>query len=170
VKGPDDFASMEEIVYRRYNRLLEEEKELPQLIIIDGGKGQLSSAVNSLKKLNLYKKITIIGIAKRLEEIFFPEDPIPLYLDKNSETLKVIQNARNEAHRFGITFHRNKRSKEFIKSELDNIPGVGEKTKQILFDHAKSVKEISEMKLEDLEKIIGMKKAKIIFVHFHKNK
>jgi excinuclease ABC subunit C len=168
VKGPDDFASMEEVVYRRYKRLIDEGKDLPQLIIIDGGKGQLSSAVKSLKKLNIYGKTTIIGIAKRLEEIFFPEDPIPLYLDKNSETLKIIQNARNEAHRFGITFHRSKRSKKFLQSELDNIPGIGDKTISKLFEHVKSVKEISGMKLEDLEKIIDHKKAKAIFEHFQK--
>lgn len=166
VEGPDDYASMEEVVYRRYKRLLDEKKDLPQLIIIDGGKGQLSSAVNSLKKLDLYRKITVIGIAKRLEEIFYPEDPVPLYLDKNSETLKVIQHARNEAHRFGITFHRSKRSKEFIQSELDQIPGIGDKTISKLFEHVKSVKEISKMKLEDLQKIVDAKKAKAIFSYF----
>jgi len=168
VDGPDDYASMEEVVYRRYYRLIKEKKDLPQLIIIDGGKGQLSSAVKSLKKLDLYKKITIIGIAKRLEEIFYPEDPVPLYLDKNSETLKVIQNARNEAHRFGITFHRNKRSKEFLRSELNEIPGIGEKTISKLFEHAKSVKEISEMKLSDLENFLEKRKAKQIFDYFKK--
>ncbi len=170
VEGPDDFASMEEVVYRRYKRLSEENKSLPQLIIIDGGKGQLSSAVKSLKRLGLYEKITIIGIAKRLEEIFFPEDPVPLYLDKNSETLKVIQNARNEAHRFGISFHRDKRSKEFIKSDLENIKGVGEKTIQELFKHFNSVKEISEAKPDNLQKVVGKQKAKIIFNYFRKNK
>lgn len=170
VEGPDDFASMEEVVYRRYKRISEENKSLPQLIIIDGGKGQLSSAVKSLKRLGLYKKITIIGIAKRLEEIFFPEDPVPLYLDKNSETLKVIQNARNEAHRFGISFHRDKRSKEFIKSELENISGIGEKTIQQLFKHFNSVKEISEAKPDNLQKIAGKQKAEIIFNYFRKNK
>ena len=169
VEGPDDFASMEEVVYRRYKRLSEENKSLPQLIIIDGGKGQLSSAVKSLKKLRLYGKITIIGIAKRLEEIFFPEDPIPLYLDKNSETLKVIQNARNEAHRFGISFHRDKRSNEFIKSDLENIPGIGDKTIQELFKYFNSVKEISEVKSENLQKVVGKQKATRIYNYFRKN-
>ncbi len=168
VEGPDDFASMEEVIFRRYKRLKEENKPLPQLIITDGGKGQLSSAVKSLKKLDLYGKITIIGIAKRLEEIFFPEDSIPLYLDKNTETLKLIQQARNEAHRFGITFHRNKRSKDFVKSELENISGIGEKTIQQLFSCFKSVKEISETKIENLEKCVGAKKAQMIFTYFQK--
>ncbi len=168
VEGPDDFASMEEVIYRRYKRLKEESKSLPQLIIVDGGKGQLSSAVKSLKKLNIYEKITIIGIAKRLEEIYFPEDSIPLYLDKNSETLKVIQQARNEAHRFGITFHRNKRSKEFIKSELENISGVGQKTIEQLFSCFNSVKQISETNTKNLEKCVGKQKAKIIYEYFHK--
>ncbi|MCD6557362.1 MAG: excinuclease ABC subunit UvrC [Bacteroidales bacterium] len=168
VEGPDDFASMEEVIYRRYKRLKEENSELPQLIIVDGGKGQLNSAVKSLKKLDLFGEITIIGIAKRLEEIFFPGDSVPLYLDKNSETLKVIQNARNEAHRFGITFHRNKRSKDFIKSELDNIPGIGKKTIEQLFSCFKSVKEISEAKEKILEKCVGKSKSEIIFNYFQK--
>ncbi len=142
VEGPNDFASMEEVVFRRYKRLLEEESPLPQLIIIDGGKGQLSAAVNSLKKLELYGKITIVGIAKRLEEIYFPEDPLPLYINKKSEGLKVIQQARNEAHRFAITFHRNLRSKSFLKSELTEIPGVGDKTAQKLLKHFGSVKKM----------------------------
>ncbi len=168
VEGANDFASMEEIIFRRYKRLLDEKKSLPQLIIIDGGKGQLSSAVKSLKKLNLFGKIKIIGIAKRLEEIFFPEDNIPLYLNKNSETLKIIQQARNEAHRFGITFHRNKRSKNFIKSELENISGIGKKTIEQLFSCFKSVKEISKAKIKILEKCVGKQKADIIFNYFHK--
>ena len=166
VVGPDDYASMEEVIYRRYHRLLKEKQELPQLIIIDGGKGQLHSAVNSLKKLDLFGKVTVLGIAKRLEELFFPGDNVPLYLDKNSITLKVIQHARNEAHRFGIEFHRNKRSKNFIKSELENINGVGVKTIQDLFSHFNSVKEISEAKFEDLKKAVGNKKAEIIFEYF----
>ena len=132
VTGPDDFASMEEVVFRRYKRLLEEDEPLPQLIVIDGGKGQLSSAVKSLDVLGLRGKISILGIAKRLEEIYFPNDSIPLYLDKKSETLKILQRARDEAHRFGITFHRNKRSKGALKSGLDTIPGVGPKTKETL--------------------------------------
>ncbi len=169
VEGPDDFASMEEVIYRRYKRLKQENKPLPQLIIVDGGKGQLSSAVKSLKKLNLYGKITVIGIAKRLEEIYFPDDSIPLYLDKNSETLKIIQQARNEAHRFGITFHRNKRSKEFIKSELENISGIGKKTIQQLFAVFKSVKEISKSDFNKLENTVGKSKAEIIYNYFQKN-
>lgn len=168
VEGPDDFASMEEVIFRRYKRILDENKPLPQLIITDGGKGQLSSAVKSLKKLDLINKITVIGIAKRLEEIFFAGDSVPLYLDKNSETLKVIQQARNEAHRFGITFHRNKRSKNFIKSELENIPGVGEKTIQQLFSCFKSVKEISEAEIKNIENCVGKKKAEIIYAYFQK--
>lgn len=142
VEGSNDFASMQEVVYRRYKRLLEEEAPLPQLIIIDGGKGQLSAAVESLKKLDLYGKMTIVGIAKRLEEIYFPEDPLPLYINKKSEGLKVIQQARNEAHRFAITFHRNLRSKSFLKSELTEIPGVGDKTAQKLLKHFGSVKKM----------------------------
>lgn len=166
VIGPDDYASMEEVVYRRYKRLLDEGKDLPQLIIIDGGKGQLRSAVNSLKKLKLFGKITILGIAKRLEELFFPGDNVPLYLDKNSITLKIIQHARNESHRFGIEFHRNKRSKNFIKSELDNISGIGKKTIQDLFSVFNSVKEISEASFEQLQKVIGKKRAETIFKYF----
>ncbi|NPA67214.1 MAG: excinuclease ABC subunit C [Chlorobi bacterium] len=170
VKGPDDFASMEEVVYRRYKRLLDENGDLPQLIIIDGGKGQLSSAVKSLKKLNLFGKITLIGIAKRLEEIFFPGESIPLYLDKNSETLKLIQRARNEAHRFGITFHRNKRSKNFLNSELENISGIGIKTAQKLLTEFKSVKKISETSISDLQKSIGRQKAEIIYSYFNETR
>jgi excinuclease ABC subunit C len=169
VEGPDDFASMREILYRRYKRLSDENLELPKLIIIDGGKGQLSSAVESLKALNLYGKIAIIGIAKKLEEIFFPEDSIPIYLDKNSETLKVIQHARNEAHRFGITFHRDLRSKNFLKSELEQIPGVGEKTIEKLLQNFKSVKKISEKNINELSQILGEAKAKQIFDYFKQN-
>ena len=133
---------MEEVVYRRYKRLLDEKQPLPQLIIIDGGKGQLSSSLKSLDKLELRGKIAIVGIAKRLEELFYPDDPIPLYLDKKSETLKIIQQLRNEAHRFGITFHRNKRSKEALNTELESIPGIGEKTVIELLTHFKSTKRI----------------------------
>lgn len=168
VEGPDDFASMEEVIYRRYKRMLDEEKDLPQLIIIDGGKGQLSSAVKSLDKLKLRGKIAIIGIAKRLEEIFFPGDSVPIYLDKNSESLKVIQHARNEAHRFGITFHRNLRSKNFINSELDEIKGIGEKTKELLLSNFGTIKKIKESSTEDLENIIGKSKALLIFNYFNK--
>jgi excinuclease ABC subunit C len=168
VEGANDFASMEEIIYRRYKRLLDEKEPLPQLIVIDGGKGQLGAALNSLRELDLIDKIAIIGIAKRLEEIFFPGDPIPLYLDKNSETLKVIQQLRDEAHRFGITFHRNKRSKNQIKSSLDEIKGIGEKTKEQLLLKFKSVKRISEASIEDLKTEIGNAKAEIIFNFFKK--
>jgi excinuclease ABC subunit C len=142
VIGPDDFASMEEVVYRRYKRMLDEEQSLPQLIVVDGGKGQLGAALGALEKLNLRGKISIIGIAKRLEEIYFPGDPVPLYLDKNSETLKVIQQLRDEAHRFGITFHRNKRSNDFIKSDLENISGIGEKTITAILKRFKSVENL----------------------------
>lgn len=167
VVGPDDFASMEEVVFRRYKRLLDEKQPLPQLIVIDGGKGQLSSALKSLNDLGLRGKIAIIGIAKRLEEIYFPEDPIPLYLDKKSESLKIIQQLRNEAHRFGITFHRNKRSKAAINSELENIEGVGEKTAQDLLKTFKSVKRIKEASIENLAQAVGMTKAKKIYETFH---
>ncbi len=169
VEGPDDFASMEEVVYRRYKRLVEEEQPLPQLIIIDGGKGQLSSALKSLDALNLRKKIAIIGIAKRLEELFYPDDPIPLYLDKKSETLKVIQHLRNEAHRFGIEHHRNRRSKQALNTELETIPGIGEQTVVALMKKFKSVKRISEAKKEDLEKVVGLSRAQKI-IEYYKTK
>lgn len=162
VEGPDDFASMEEVVFRRYKRLLDEEQPLPQLIIIDGGKGQLSSALKSLEQLNLRGKIAIIGIAKRLEELFYPDDPIPLYLDKKSETLKIIQQLRNEAHRFGITHHRNKRSKGALVSSLETIPGIGEKTMQTLISHFKSMKRVKMAEEKDIAAVIGLSKAKKI--------
>ncbi|MDR2815910.1 MAG: excinuclease ABC subunit UvrC [Proteiniphilum sp.] len=162
VVGPDDFASMREIVERRYSRLLNEGAPLPQLIVIDGGKGQLSAAVESLKKIGLYGKIAIIGIAKRLEEIYFPEDSIPLYIDKNSETLKLIQQARNEAHRFGIAFHRQKRSKSQTTSELDQIKGIGAETKKRLLIHFKSIKRIKEASKEEIVSLIGKNKGEII--------
>lgn len=168
VVGPDDFASMEEVVFRRYKRLLEEETPLPQLIVIDGGKGQLSSALKSLDILGLRGKIAIIGIAKRLEEIYFPEDPIPLYLDKKSESLKIIQQLRNEAHRFGITLHRNKRSKSAISSELEGIDGVGEKTAKELLKRFKSVKRIKEATIENLKEVVGDSKAKLIYGSFNR--
>lgn len=167
VEGPNDFASMEEVVTRRYQRMLNENTPLPQLIVIDGGKGQLTSAVNSLKKLELYGKIPIIGIAKNLEEIFFPEDSVPLYINKNSETLKVIQHLRDEAHRFGITFHRNKRSKNFITSELTRINGIGDSITQILLKRFKSVKRIKVLTIEELRAEIGLAKAKIVYNYFH---
>ena len=166
VEGPNDFATMEEVIYRRYSRLLDEGEPLPQLILIDGGKGQLSSAAKSLKLLGLYGKISIIGIAKRLEEIFFPEDPVPLYLDKKSETLKVLQRVRDESHRFGVKHHRTRRKNSTIKSELEEIPGVGEKTIQQLLSKLKSVKRIKEASLETLEEILGKSKAKAVWEHF----
>ncbi len=159
VVGPDDFASMEEVVFRRYKRLIDEKEPLPQLIIIDGGKGQLSSALKSLDVLDLRGEIAIIGIAKRLEELFYPEDPIPLYLDKKSETLKIIQQLRNEAHRFGIIHHRNKRSKGAINSELAQIEGIGEKTILTLLRRFKSTKRVTKASLEDLISVVGNDKA-----------
>ena len=167
VEGPDDFASMEEVVFRRYKRLLEEDQSLPQLIIIDGGKGQLSSALKSLDKLKLRNKIAIIGIAKRLEELFYPDDPIPLYLDKKSETLKVIQHLRNEAHRFGIEHHRNRRSKNALTTELETIPGIGEQTIVSLMKAFKSVKRISEATEADLESVVGAARAKKIKTYYN---
>ncbi|MEZ4794493.1 MAG: excinuclease ABC subunit UvrC [Flavobacteriaceae bacterium] len=166
VEGPNDFASMEEVVHRRYKRLLEEEQPLPQLIIIDGGKGQLSSALKSLEQLDLRGKIAIVGIAKRLEELFYPDDPIPLYLDKKSETLKVIQQLRNEAHRFGISFHRNQRSKNALNTALETIPGIGEKTVEELLKHFKSTKRIGKASFDELEAIVGASRAKKIITHF----
>lgn len=168
VEGPDDFASMEEVVHRRYKRLLEQGEPLPQLIVIDGGKGQLSSALKSLEILGLRGKIAIIGIAKRLEEIYFPDDPVPLYLDKRSESLKVIQQLRNEAHRFGITHHRNKRSKGAINSELESIEGVGKRTAEQLLKQFKSVKRIKEASVEQLADSVGMARAKKIYNTFHR--
>ncbi|MDD4150118.1 MAG: excinuclease ABC subunit UvrC [Bacteroidales bacterium] len=170
VIGADDYASMREIVFRRYKRLLDENQSLPQLIIVDGGKGQLSSAVQSLKELDVYGKVSIIGIAERLEEIYFPGDPTPLYLDKNSESLKLIQQARDEAHRFGISFHRDKRSQNFIKSELNDIHGVGPKTIQELLKTFKSVSNIKLTSLQELEKVVGNAKAKIIYGFFNKDR
>ena len=168
VEGPDDFASMEEVVYRRYKRLVEEQQPLPQLIIIDGGKGQLSSALKSLDTLNLRGKIAIIGIAKRLEELFYPNDPIPLYLDKKSETLKVIQQLRNEAHRFGIEHHRNKRSKTALNTELETINGIGEKTVIELLKHFKSAKRVANAKLDELEAVVGVSRAEKVYNYYHK--
>jgi len=166
VVGPDDFASMEEVVYRRYKRMLDEEQSLPQLIVVDGGKGQLGAALGALEKLNLRGKISIIGIAKRLEEIYFPGDPVPLYLDKNSETLKVIQQLRDEAHRFGITFHRNKRSGDFIKSDLENISGIGEKTITALLKRFKSVENLKNQGYREVADEIGDSKAHLIFDYY----
>lgn len=166
VEGPNDFASMEEVVFRRYHRLLEEDEPLPQLIVIDGGKGQLGAALKALEALDLRGKIAIIGIAKRLEEIFYPGDSIPLYLDKKSETLKVIQHLRNEAHRFGITFHRQKRSNSAIQSELDTIKGIGKQTREALLKHFKSVKRLKEASLEAIIEIVGASRGEKIWNHF----
>lgn len=168
VDGPNDFASMEEVVHRRYRRLLDEDQPLPQLIIIDGGKGQLSSALKSLDRLGLRGKISIIGIAKRLEELFYPGDPVPLYLDKKSETLKVIQQLRNEAHRFGITHHRDKRSKSALTTQLESIPGVGEKTMQTLIKHFKSIKRLKLASQAEIAEVVGLSKAKKI-TDFYQN-
>lgn len=169
VEGPNDFATMEEVVRRRYTRLVSESRPLPDLIVIDGGKGQLSSAYKILTELGIEKKIAIIGIAKRLEEIFKPGDSIPLYIDKNSPALKVIQHLRDEAHRFGITFHRKQRSKSMVISELDGIKGIGEKTKTELLKVFKSVEAIKAMKLEALQEVVGLHKAKLIQQYFEKN-
>lgn len=166
VEGPDDFASMEEVVYRRYSRLIREDQPLPQLVIIDGGKGQLSSAMKSIDKLGLKGEITVIGIAKKLEEIYFPGDSIPIYIDKRSESLKVIQHLRNEAHRFGITHHRNKRSKAALGSELTQIEGIGERTAEMLIQEFKSVKRVKEASQDEIEKIIGRSKAKLLVEYF----
>ena len=168
VTGPDDFTSMEEIVYRRYRRMTEENQKLPQLVIIDGGKGQLSSAMKSIDKLGLREKITIIGIAKKLEEIYFPGDSIPIYLDKNSISLKIIQQLRNEAHRFGINFHRDKRSSEMIKSDLDQIKRIGPKTKEILLKHFGSVDQIKNASDDELKNLVGSAKSAILLEYFRK--
>ena len=168
VTGPDDFGSMEEIVYRRYKRMITEGLSVPQLIIIDGGKGQLSSAMKSLRKLELQDKCTVIGIAKKLEEIYFPGDSVPIYLDKSSISLKIIQQLRNEAHRFGINFHRDKRSIEMTKSSLDEIEGIGIKTKEILLKKIGSPDKIRQLTEKELENLIGRKKAAILS-RFFKN-
>ncbi len=167
VEGPDDFASMEEVVFRRYKRLLAEGKSLPQLIVIDGGKGQLSSALKSIDVLGLRGKIAIVGIAKRLEELYYPGDSVPLYLNKKSETLKVIQYLRNEAHRFGIEHHRNKRSKSATESDLNNIEGVGEQTLVKLIKEFKSVTRIKKLSLDELANVVGKSKANKIWSYYH---
>jgi len=168
VEGPDDFASMEEIIHRRYKRLLDEEKPLPQLIVVDGGKGQLSSALTSLEKLGLKGRITVIGIAKKLEEIYYPNDPLPMYLDKKSETLRVIRHLRDEAHRFGITHHRNRREKATMAPQLMEIEGIGYTLNQKLLRKFKSVKNIRTASLDDLQETIGKSKGKVVFEYFHK--
>lgn len=162
VIGPDDFATMEEVVYRRYKRLIDEQKKLPDLIVIDGGKGQLSSAIKSLKELGINDKVQIISIAKRLEEIYYPLDEYPLHLHKKSETMRVLQHIRNEAHHFGITFHRLKRSQGTFKSDLENIPGIGKSITEKLLKHFKSIKKIKEATIEQIEGVVGKSKAKII--------
>jgi len=167
VEGPDDFASMEEVVMRRYSRLIKERKPMPQLLLIDGGKGQLNSALKSLKQLKLQGKISVIGIAKRLEELYYPNDPVPLYLDKKSETLKVLQHLRNEAHRFGITHHRKKRLKGTITSELTKIEGIGTSTAQVLLRKFKSVKGVKAATKEELVPEIGMAKGALVFNYFN---
>ena len=168
VEGPDDFASMEEVIHRRYKRLMEENKPLPQLIVVDGGKGQLSAALKSLENLGLRGKITIIGIAKKLEEIYYPDDPLPLYIDKKSETLKILQRLRDEAHRFGITHHRKKRDKATLKTELTTIQGIGEETAKKLLTDFRSVSRIRKLSQEELEKSVGQAKARVVFEYFHK--
>ena len=167
VEGPNDFASMEEVIYRRYKRVMEENASLPQLIIVDGGKGQLSAAMKSLEKLDLMGKMTVIGIAKKLEEIYYPNDPLPMYLDKKSETLRIIQQMRDEAHRFGITHHRKKREKGTMKAVLTDIPGVGFSTNQQLLRTFKSVKNIQQASLSELQETIGKAKGKIVYDHFN---
>ncbi|WP_353117372.1 excinuclease ABC subunit UvrC [Myroides odoratus] len=167
VEGPNDFASMEEIVFRRYKRLLEEKEALPDLIVIDGGKGQLGVALKSLENLGLRGKIPIISLAERLEEIFYPGDSYPLYLDKRSETMKVVIHLRDEAHRFGLTFHRNQRSKNAITSRLDEVPGIGEKTKTKLMNHFKSIKRLKEAPVEEIESVIGKAKTKVLLEHLN---
>jgi len=166
VEGPNDFASMEEVVSRRYTRLVNEGSPLPQLIIIDGGKGQLSATMKIIRRLGIEEKVTVIGIAKRLEEIFFPDDPIPLYIDKKSETLKVIQQARNEAHRFAITFHRNQRSRAFLGTELTDIPGIGDKTAEKLLTHFGSVKKLREASVTQIAEVSNLNIAKKVTQYF----
>ena len=170
VEGANDFASMEEVIYRRYKRLVEEEQNLPQLIVIDGGKGQLSAAVNSLEKLKLYGKIAVLGIAKKLEELYFPGDSIPLYLDKNSSSLKIIQHLRNETHRFGITFHRNIRSKKMISTQLEEISGVGQKSIEKLIKAFGSVDDIKMVSVDEIAKVVSLNIAQKIWKTFNKEK
>ncbi|MBE0652283.1 MAG: excinuclease ABC subunit C [Bacteroidales bacterium] len=169
VTGPDDYGSMEEIVYRRYKRVMEENTSLPQLVIIDGGKGQLSSAMKSIVRLGLKEKLTVIGIAKKLEEIYFPGDSVPIYIDKNSISLKIIQQLRNEAHRFGISFHRDKRSSAMIKSGLDEITGIGPKTKELLLKEFGSVERIKDLSHDDLKSLVGDTKSRLLLEYFRKN-
>jgi excinuclease ABC subunit C len=166
VEGPDDFATMEEAVHRRYRRMLDEGETLPQLIVIDGGKGQLSSAMKSLKLLGIETQVTIIGIAKRLEEIYYPNDPYPLYLDKKSESLKIIQQLRDEAHRFGITFHRLKRNKATLATELESIPGIGSTSADKLLRRFKSVKNIKQASKAELLEVLNLNQVQAILNYF----
>ena len=159
VEGADDFATMREVVNRRYSRLVQEGQELPQLLIVDGGKGQVNAALEALEGIGLRGQMTVVGIAKRLNEVYFPGDSVPLYIDKNSETLHVIQRLRDEAHRFAITFHRKQRSKSQVQSALDDIPGIGPKTRTLLLKHFKSLKRIREATPQELEALIGPAKA-----------
>jgi excinuclease ABC subunit C len=170
VVGADDYATMDEVITRRYSRMIREESSLPQLIIVDGGKGQLGVVVKALEKLGLRGKIAVIGIAKRLEEIFFPGDSLPLYLDKQSETLRLIQSLRNEAHRFGITFHREQRSKSMLISALDEIPGIGPASRKKLLEAFSSVSKIKSAAPEALAEVLGAAKARLIYVHFNQDK
>ena len=163
VVGPDDFASMKEVLTRRYTRLMEEGEELPQLVIVDGGKGQLSAAVEAFDAMGLRGKVALAGIAKRLEEVYFPGDSVPLYIDKNSESLKVVQHLRDEAHRFGITHHRNRRSKGQLHSTFDDIKGVGEKTRDALLKHFKSLKRVKDASIDEIAEVVGPAKAKIVY-------
>ena len=167
VVGPDDFASMKEVLTRRYTRLMNEGQSLPQLIVVDGGKGQLSAAVEALDDMGLRGTIAVVGIAKRLEEIYFPGDSIPLYIDKNSESLRIVQQLRDEAHRFGITHHRNRRSKGQTVSQLDGIKGIGEKTRTALLTHFKSVKRLCEADLDTIADVIGPSKASVVYSALH---
>lgn len=169
VVGPDDFASMKEVLTRRYTRLMEEGEDLPQLIVVDGGKGQLSAAVEALDDMGLRGTIAVVGIAKRLEEIYFPGDSVPLYIDKNSESLRIVQQLRDEAHRFGITHHRDKRSKSQTASELDNIKGIGAKTRETLLQHFKSVKRLKMATIDDISALIGTARAKTVYNALHSN-
>ena len=169
VEGPNDFDTMKEVIFRRYKRLMDEGESLPQLIVIDGGKGQLGAALESLESLSLRGRIAIIGIAKRLEEIYYPGDSIPMYLDKRSETLKIIQHMRDEAHRFGITHHRDRRSKAAVGTELTNVEGIGEKTAELLLKKFKSVKRVREASEEEIVKIIGEAKAKLLGEYFRRH-
>ncbi len=170
VEGPDDFSSMEEIVFRRYKRMIDENQTLPQLVIIDGGKGQLSAAVTSIEKLGLKGKMAICGIAKRLEEIYFPDDSLPLYINKKSESLKLIQQIRNEAHRFAITFHRNKRSKGAIKTGLSDISGVGKATAEKLLKHFHSIEKIKHADTKEIISLVGKSKASKVHAYFNSEK